>query len=263
MELSLHFFSALMMGLFGGLHCVGMCGGVSSALSFAVGQSSRRRRFGILLSYNIGRLGTYALMGAIVGSGLQLFFSAVGAEVVSETSLTSLDSQHVHHNSHDSHPTEKSFTNTFPQLNIARLIAGCFLVAMGSYLAGWWFGLVYLEKKVGGFLWRYLQPISQSIFPVTTFPKALLLGAIWGWLPCGLVYTALVFSASQAHVVYSAVTMLMFGLGTLPFLLLSGFFAEELKRFLQKKYLKQAIGLFIILFGLLTIAGAVGLHAHH
>ncbi|MGH1469745.1 MAG: sulfite exporter TauE/SafE family protein [Cellvibrionaceae bacterium] len=249
MEQSLHFLSAFLMGFFGGMHCIGMCGGISSALGFAVNDQSVLKRITILVSYNFGRIFTYSLMGALVGATIQL--------VISDPT-----DFHVEHQQHE-HMSGASEKTWLERLHIARLLAGLLLVAMGLYLVGWWFGLTRLEKWVGGFFWKYLQPVGKKIFPVTTNLKAILLGAIWGWLPCGLVYTALAFSATQSSWIDSSLTMMFFGIGTLPFLLASGFFAEELKRLLQKKGLRHAIGLFIVLFGVWTIITALGLHSGH
>ncbi len=257
MDQSLHFFSAFMMGLFGSMHCVGMCGGISAALSFAIDGGSRLKRVSILLAYNLGRILTYGLMGLFVGWIIASAFQVSMQEPV--------HASHVGHALHGGSQANSlsNYTNTFFQnLNIARLLAGLLMISMGLYLAGWWLGLARLEK-LGGFFWRYIQPLGKKIFPVTSVSKALLLGVVWGWLPCGLVYTSLVFSATQASPVNSSLTMLVFGVGTLPTLMVSGFFAEELKRLLQQKGLRQLVGVLIIMFGLWTAANALGLHIGH
>lgn len=218
------YLAALGLGFFGGSHCIGMCGGIMAALSFAVPDLSQTKRIVILLGYNIGRISSYGIMGALVG-GFGSWF-AIG-----------------------------------PGNTILRVIAGVLLVCMGLYLANWWRGLVYLEKG-GQYLWRYVQPFAKDLMPVSTLPKAMLLGGLWGWLPCGLVYSALAYATTAATPVDSALVMVAFGAGTLPALLASGLFAERLKAILQKKEIRAFFALSIIAFGVWTIWGALGHGAH-
>jgi sulfite exporter TauE/SafE len=150
-------------------------------------------------------------------------------------------------------------------VSIARIVAGFLLVAMGLYLAGWWYGLNKLEK-LGGVVWQRIQPLGQKIVPVDSVYKALLLGALWGWLPCGLVYSALAFSLAQDSAVESALTMLAFGLGTLPALLSSGWFASQLRQIIHRKGLRQFAGVLVVGFGvwtLLAAGGVIGSHSMH
>lgn len=220
--------AAFVVGLLGGAHCIGMCGGIMNALAFAVPEPQRslRKVMPVLLLYNFGRITSYTLAGAAVGllgSYLQHAGSAVG-----------------------------------PAL---RIIAGLILIAMGLYLAGWWRGLTYLEK-LGSYFWRYLQPIGQRLMPVTRPPQALFLGFIWGWLPCGLVYSALTLSATSSHWQQSALIMFSFGLGTLPAMILTGVFANRVKNWIQKTAVRNIAALFIIGFGIWTISWVL-LHRDH
>lgn len=209
------FAAAFAMGLFGGAHCLGMCGGIMAALGFAIPATERWRRLSILLAYNTGRIASYCLIGAIGGW--------LGSQVAVGLGASAM-----------------------------RIVAGLLMIAMGLYLADWWRGLTYLEK-LGGFLWRYLQPLSKSLMPVTHVPQALLLGAVWGWLPCGLVYTALAYAVTQASPVGAAWVMLAFGLGTLPAVLAGGLLAERLKQVIQSRRWRIAMGLLVIGFGLWTL----------
>ena len=216
--------SAFLVGLFGGAHCIGMCGGLMAALSFSVPAGRRARRLVILLSYNLGRIASYALIGALAGIIGYQFSGGHG-------------------------------------VNVLRVLAGALLIAMGLYLANWWRGLVYLER-LGGLLWRHLQPLSQRLLPVRTVPAALLLGGLWGWLPCGLVYTALAYAMAQANAGAAALVMLAFGMGTLPAVLAAGVFAERLQRWLRGQKLRVLMALCVIVFGIWTIVGGLR-HAGH
>ena len=215
----LSFTSAFIIGLLGGAHCIGMCGGIMNALSFAIPEQQRSagQVTSILLLYNVGRIFSYSIAGAIVGL-LGGYLQQTGSQVG-------------------------------PAL---RIVAGLMLIAMGLYLAGWWRGLTYLEK-LGGHLWKYLQPIGNRLMPVTGPSQALFLGFLWGWLPCGLVYSALTWSVTAAHWQQSAFIMLCFGLGTLPAMLLTGVFARQVKTWIQKTSVRNIAALFIIGFGMWTI----------
>lgn len=218
------YLAAFMIGFLGGGHCIGMCGGVMAALSFAIPADQPVKRWRVLLSYNIGRIFSYVLIGALAGGiGFQL------------------SSGH--------------------GLSILRIIAGILLIAMGLYLANWWRGLSYLES-LGGVLWRRLQPLGKSLMPVKSSRSALMLGMLWGWLPCGLVYTALAYGLARASMAESAGVMLAFGLGTLPAVLASGVFAERIKHLMQLQRFRITMALLIMAFGVWTLWGTYQ-HTQH
>ncbi len=214
--------SALLFGLAGSTHCIGMCGGIAGSLAV----SGDRRGFGFQLAYNCGRLFSYGLAGALIGQLGQLFSQT--AEL------------------------------TWALRSFAALI----MIIMGLYIAGWWQGAAYLERA-GGVIWRRVQPLTRRLLPADTLPKALLLGAFWGWLPCGLVYTTLLWAGSVSHnSLESAGLMLIFGLGTLPALLTSALLARQLRQLLQRTGVRQGAGLLVILFGLATFPWDGLWHGH-
>jgi sulfite exporter TauE/SafE len=136
-------------------------------------------------------------------------------------------------------------------------LAGLFMVAMGLYLAGWWVGLGRLERA-GGVLWRRLEPYGRRLMPVRHPGQALALGLLWGWLPCGLVYSTLVWSVSSGGAWQGAALMLAFGLGTLPNLLLMGVAAGAIARLARDARVRQVAGGAVLLFGLWTLWAALG-----
>jgi len=138
---------------------------------------------------------------------------------------------------------------------LARTLAGLLLIAMGLYLADWWRGLLWLERG-GSALWKVLKPLGDRFLPLDSPAKALVVGMVWGWLPCGLVYAALGYAAVQSDPVSGASVMLAFGVGTLPALLASGAFAAVLKTWLSRPRIRLLMALAYILFGLWTLAGA-------
>ena len=209
--------SALILGLLGGGHCLGMCGGLMGALTLAIPKAQRSRRFQLLLAYNLGRILSYAAAGLLLG--------LAGWAVAGGPLATGM-----------------------------RVLAALLLISMGLYLAGWWSGLTRIES-LGRGLWRHIQPVANRLLPVSSLPRALLLGALWGWLPCGLVYSTLLWAASQGNATHSALLMLAFGLGTWPVLLATGLAAERTSALLRKRGVRVTGGLLVILFGLWTLPG--------
>ncbi|SFT85947.1 sulfite exporter TauE/SafE family protein [Pseudomonas marincola] len=209
--------SALILGLLGGGHCLGMCGGLMGALTLAIPPEQRGKRLQLLIAYNAGRIFSYTCAGLIIG--------LAGFAVANS-----------------------------PGAMILRVIAACLLIAMGLYLAGIWSGLTRIEA-LGRGLWRYIQPLTKRFMPVTSLPRAVILGALWGWLPCGLVYSTLLWAASQGNALDSAALMLAFGLGTIPVLLATGLAAERLNGFLRNRGVRIAAGIMVMLFGLWTLPG--------
>ena len=180
-------------------------------------RDARARRLRLLLAYNLGRILSYAAAGLLIG--------LAGWAVASS-----------------------------PAAMLLRIVAGLLLISMGLYLGGWWSGLTRIEA-LGRGLWRHIQPVASRLLPVSSLPRALLLGVLWGWLPCGLVYSTLLWAASQGDALDSGLLMLAFGLGTWPVLLATGMAAERLTALLRRRGVRMAGGLLVILFGLWTLPG--------
>ncbi len=216
------YLSAFIIGLMGGVHCVGMCGGVVAVLGVNINhpkKSSPLAFYSLLLSYNLGRIFSYTLAGGLMGS--------VGWMASHWLDIRSMQI-------------------------VLQFIAAAFMLLLGLYLSGWWSGLLQIEK-LGGFLWRRIEPLGKKILPVDNIPKALTLGLLWGWLPCGLVYTILIWSVSAGSFQQGALLMLSFGLGTLPNLLAMGVFAQQLNKWVKQAQLRQLAGAIIIAFGLWSL----------
>jgi len=229
MELS--FITALTIGLLGSTHCIGMCGGIVGALNTGLQQNSsttRRSQFAYHLTYNAGRILSYSIAGAVAG--------LVGAQ----TTKIPLDTV----------------------ISIGGLIAGAFMVALGVHLAGWWHSLAPIEKA-GQTIWKYIQPLGKRFLPVRNPIHAFGLGMVWGWLPCGLVYSALALSVFSSSAPQGALLMFGFGLGTLPALLAMGKAYGFLRNASQSSTLRRLAGITVILIGLFTAIGAITGHNHH
>jgi sulfite exporter TauE/SafE len=214
-ELSL--ISAFLVGLLGGGHCVGMCGGIVGAVSMHLPQSKSKVPF--LLSYNAGRILSYTLAGVIAG-------------------LVGASSFFLHH--------------ILPIQHVLYGISSLMLIALGLYLADIWHGVTYLEGAGKG-IWKTLQPFSKRYIPVQNIKQAFFLGSLWGWLPCGLVYSVLIAAIATGSAINGGLLMLAFGLGTLPTLLTMGMAAVRLKTVLQNIWVRRASGLLVLGFGLVGL----------
>lgn len=211
------YISAFAAGLLGGVHCIGMCGGIVGALSFGVAQQQGGRRvYAILLAYNLARISSYAVAGALLGGVTALAVHWLDLRVLQKT---------------------------------LQWIAAVFMLLLGFYLAGWWMVLVRVEK-IGAALWRKLEPLARRFLPVKTLPQAFLLGLLWGWLPCGLVYSVLIWSVASANALDGALLMLCFGLGTLPNLLAMGVFARQMNVWVKNSHVRQLAGMMVTGFGI-------------
>ena len=209
-EISL--FTAFLAGLMGGAHCIGMCGGLVAAMSLQGGQ---RQPFSFHLGYNLGRLASYTVAGALAG-------------LIGSAALLS--------------------EQFFPAQTVLFVLAQVMLILLGLYLAGLNQAVLWLEHA-GGLLWKRLQPLFGHLLPIRSLGGALAAGAVWGWLPCGLVYSVLVSALASGNAGSGALLMLAFGLGTLPNLLAMGWAAERLRSWSKKRWVKRVAGLSVAGFG--------------
>lgn len=208
--------AAFLIGLGGGVHCVGMCGGISGALTLGLPQQDWRQRLPFLLAYNCGRMSSYVIAGALAG-GIGAWAAHLLA--VQRAQLT------------------------------LQIIAGLFMVLLGLYLMGWSRVLGWLERS-GASFWRRIEPLGRRLFPVRSPLRAWGIGLVWGWLPCGLVYSVLVWAVSAGGSGAGALLLLSFGLGTLPTLLALGAAASTLQRFLRRQVVRNVTGSLVALFGI-------------
>ena len=208
------FLALFLVGLLGGGHCIGMCGGIVGALSMGGG------RFPLHLAYNAGRIASYAAAGALAG------FLGGGLEAAGQV-----------------------LSGQLPLRAGLSLAAHVMLILLGLYLMGATRSLAWIERA-GHRLWQHVQPLTRRFLPVRHVAQAFPLGLLWGWLPCGLVYSALVTALTSGSSWRGAGSMLAFGLGTLPTLLLAGVLATRLKEFLARRVVRMIAGGMVLALGL-------------
>src|SRR5450830_1320307 len=141
------------------------------------------------------------------------------------------------------------------QANVLRLLANLMLVALGLYLMDAWRVLAHLEAA-GNVVWRRVRPLLKPLMPMDTAFKALAVGGLWGWVPCGMVYSALLTAMLQGSALDGAAAMAAFGLGTLPMLLGMGLLGTRLRAQMQRRPVRIASGLLVLGFGLLGLLRA-------
>jgi sulfite exporter TauE/SafE len=229
MPVDFTFSAAIIVGLLGSSHCLGMCGGIVAALNMGIADDPTGKPRSLLvyqLSYNSGRISSYLMVGLLagmLGAGLaQLGISPVAG----------------------------------------KLVAAAFMVALGLYLANWWRGLAVLEK-LGAKLWRHIQPLGNRLFPIQTPLQAYLLGLLWGWLPCGLVYAVVAWSLTTASAYDGALLMLGYGLGTLPAMLIAGKVFNFFKDWVKSSLVRTSAGVILIAFGLYSGFNGLRMQNHH
>ncbi len=200
-------------GLLGGVHCAGMCGGLVGA--FALGLPGDHNPLAVQVACNLGRVMTYVVLGALAG--------ALGAGTL-------------------------LFAEALPMQKILFALSCAVLLTMGLYLAGLFPRFAEVER-MGRAPWRRVQPLLARVLPIRSPTSALAAGILWGFLPCGLVYSAVVLALTSASATQGALVMAAFGAGTLPNLLAMGLLAHRLQPFLQDRRMRAVAGVVLMAAG--------------
>ncbi len=215
------YLAAFAMGLFSSIHCIGMCGSIIGTLTLSLKseiRSNKAKLFQFVLNYNMGRIFSYTIAGGLAG--------------LAQTLITL--------------PFAEEFGHRALQLFSALI-----MMSAGLYIAGWFPRFAYIEKT-GAHLWKLIEPYGRRLIPVETRLQALLFGMVWGWLPCGLVYAALALAATSGDISNSSLTMLAFGLGTLPAVLGAGIMSGSLAKLAKMRRFKQIVGLLLVSIALIA-----------
>lgn len=215
--MTLDYFSAFVIGLLGSGHCIVMCGGISTMLTTAISNEVSNNKYRIVFAYNFGRIFSYSLIGALVA-----FTSSMAAK------------------------------NIGLPISALKTVAGIFLILLGLYLGQWLMWLSHVEH-IGKKLWRHISPNTKKFIPIKNTRGAFALGALWGWLPCGLVYSTLTWALASANTINGALIMFFFGLGTLPALLSVSLGTISIKSLLSNTLFRKLAAILVILYGIYTI----------
>lgn len=231
----------MLAGFISSGHCAGMCGGIVNILagSTVPGKAGiLSRKDIILVAYNLGRINSYVVAGMIAGTVGSIIGRALPGPAFQATAL---------------------------------LFSAAFMLGLAAYLTGWRSFLAFFER-LGGHLWRRIEPVGRKIFPVSHAGKAWCLGLVWGWLPCGLVYSALAWSIASGGTIQGGVLMLGFGIGTLPTLMVVGSGALTLQGIKSSPWLQYFVAALMTILAvyMCTMAldiiwgdtGGTGMHSH-
>ena len=226
MELISSFLSALTLGLLGSLHCVSMCGGLQTLLNRPQAIRKPLENQYHLVAMNLGRVTLYSLVGSL--------FGFVGAEIGTQLDVPGWSV-------------------------LLRQIAALMIMLVGVQLVlNVERPLAFLEKAGYG-LWQRIKPLLNRPTPIN-YSQSFRRGLVWGFLPCGLVYSVLAIAMVSGSATGGFLTMLGFGLGTLPAMLLTGFVLWKFKQVLQLNFIRRGGGVFLILVGVLMLAPTLMQH---
>lgn len=216
--------AVFLAGLGGGVHCAAMCGPL-------VGIACGPRALGLnrtqwlwrALAYNAGRIASYVMAGALTGA-----IGATGLALRGEP-LTQ-------------------------QMLLAAMSIS--LIVLAAHVAGF-APLVRGIEAAGSAAWRRIQPYSRWFLPANTPARRFGLGLVWGWLPCGMVYVALIAALTTADPLHGALVMAAFGLGTLPNLLAISAWFQYVTHLARGRFLRALVAAAIAGLGVLGVARAV------
>ena len=246
--------TALTTGFLGSVHCLGMCGGISATVAL-VSPLPGSARAGMLrtvpigftaiplatgtrapksvstaganvLAFNAGRISSYAVAGAMAGTLGGVFAGLGQGWVISGTM--------------------PARTTLFVFANLMIIFTGLYLMGIPQFLAP--------LERAGGHLWRHISPWSRKFLPLRSPAHAALFGALWGWIPCGMVYAMLLTAMSAGSATGGATTMLAFGVGTLPAMIGAGWSAGLLRSWTRKPNVRLTAGIAVVAMGLFGLA---------
>jgi len=224
--------TAFLIGLFSALHCFGMCGGIVGALTMSLHPDIRARQRQLALyslAYNLGRILSYASAGLLIG-------------LLGETLAPLLTDEE--------------------GISFSRLFAAVLIIALGLYIGGWYPKLAVIEQ-LGQPIWQRLEPLGKKLIPVQNPLQAFLFGIVWGWLPCGLVYFALLLAFSQGDTLQAILFMLAFGTGTLIPVFSAGLLVGRLTDLRKSLIIRRGMGFVMILMGITALWLALTPDIHH
>jgi sulfite exporter TauE/SafE len=210
--------AALILGIAASGHCLVMCGGIASALGLASARSaSGQPRLPLIVAYQIGRIVSYAIAGAVAGGAVGYLVDWLNVDEV---------------------------RRGLRALSAVALIAAA-LVAFGI--------LSDPGSRVGELVWRRIAPLGRRLLPVTNISRAFGFGMLWGWMPCGFAYTVILIAALEQDAVRAAGTMLAFGIGTAPTMVALAYGARRAANLAAGRATRRLAGTILICGAALTL----------
>lgn len=207
--------TALLMGLTGSAHCLTMCGSLSVALGFSIPKHKSFWLYALFVSF--GRVFGYGVIG-------------LTANVIAQSIL-------VASNGH---------------ILYLSILSGVLMIGIGLHISGLSSVIVRIEV-IGRFIDKALTPIKQKIMPIDSLGKCLLYGLLWGFLPCGLVYTALSLALVSPTPGAAFGVMVVFGFTTIPAVVGMTIFSRQLTKIFNNQIIKLLLGAIISCVGLFQI----------
>lgn len=210
--------SAFLLGFFGGVHCLGMCGGISTALTVSLATDQKQHAKYLLCCYHVGRITCYILLG--------ILFSLLGFSI-------------------------KKLIGPIGSIGL-HFIASLFVIGVGLSFFGCFKSLALLER--GGLsVWQKISPLGRHLLPIDRPIKAVVMGAIWGLIPCGMVYTAIALSMTAHNIENIFLVMLAFSIGTMPMMLAISFSTNKINRHVSTHWQRYIAGISLVLLGTTSI----------
>ena len=222
--LQLTLVAAFLAGLSGGAHCAAMCGPL---IGIACGGKARdagawpwlRRA----LAYNAGRVSSYVAAGAITGTLGGAGLALRGVLHVQQVMLLAM--------------------------SLSMLLLAAYLAGIAP--------LVGAVERFGSAAWRRISPLTRRFLPIDTDGRAFGMGLVLGWLPCGMVYVALIAALTTANAFHGGLVMAAFGLGTLPNVLALSAWFRGLAAYSKKRGMRLVAAAVIAAFGAWGVLHAV------
>jgi len=206
--------SGFLIGILGSLHCVGMCGPIALALPMA--STGGIRFLGSRVLYNLGRIVTYVVLGALVGS--------IGGMVA-----------------------VGGMQQTLSIIIGCTMLVGVILPAASQKLSSRW----HVVQTFHSFLRRSLGTLLQH----RTFSALFLIGIVNGFLPCGFLYVALAGAATLGNAMRGTIFLAGFGMGTLPLMLGVALAGKQVQGKARKRAAKVVPAFAVVLAALFILRG--------
>jgi hypothetical protein len=220
--------AALLLGLVASGHCALMCGGITAALGLASARDAQGRPlFRLLAGYQLGRVASYAFAGLLLAGVLGSIVRWLDIEIV------------------------RRLLRSFAAL-VLLAAAAATLGLMGGRMHG-----------PGRRLWAVISPLGRRFLPVSSVPRAVAFGAIWGWMPCGFVYSVLLIAALEMDAARGALTMAAFGAGTIPAMLLGSYGASRVVGLAARPLARRLTGAVLFVSAVVTLAGPWWMQGRH